>query len=129
VKTTDSYVFDPNNKPDYFLIQYNRAQNVVSVRAQYGPMVAVESYDKAESPDSAAGSNGFNTVLVEVDDIENLKAADPNYFGDVELFKTRLAEITGTGGKYTLAPQPTAPTRPRERPDDSWLRRRNPLKP
>ena len=129
VKTTDSYVFDPRNKPDYFLIQYNRAQNVVSVRGQYGPMVAVESYDRAESPDATSSSNGFNTVLVEVDEIENLKAAYPNYFGDVELFKTRLAEIAGREGReYTLAPQATAPTRPRERPDDSWFRHRKPLR-
>jgi hypothetical protein len=27
VKTTDSYVFDPNNKPDHFLIRYDSAQN------------------------------------------------------------------------------------------------------
>ena len=122
VKTTDSYVFDPNNKPDYFLIRYDRAQNLVSARALYGPIDAVRSYDSAENIDPSATNSGFNSVLVEVDEIENLKAAYPNYFGDVDLFKSKLQEaVGGEATQYSLEPQPTAPQRPREKPDYSWL--------
>jgi hypothetical protein len=122
VKTTDSYVFDPNNKPDYFLIRYDRAQNSVSARALFGPLHAVQSYDSAENIDPSATNNAFNTVLVEVDEIENLKAAYPNYFGDVDLFKSKLQEAIGAEAtQFDLEPQPTAPQRPREKPDYSWL--------
>lgn len=122
VKITDNYVFDPKNKPDYFLIRYDRNSNSVKVDAQYGPMYAVQSYDNAESIDPGATNGRFNTVLVEVDDIENLKAAYPNYFGDVELFRNMLIEATGGNpAKFELEPQPNAPKRPREKPDLSWL--------
>jgi ppGpp synthetase/RelA/SpoT-type nucleotidyltranferase len=122
VKTTDSYVFDPNNKPDFFLIRYDRAQNSVSARALYGPIDAMRSYDSAENVDPSATNSGFNTVLVEVDEIENLKAAYPNYFGDVDLFKNKLQEVIGgEAAQYNLEPQPTAPQRAREKPDYSWL--------
>jgi hypothetical protein len=42
-----------------------------------------------------AGNGSYNTVLVEVDEIDNLKAAYPNYFGDVDLFKQKLIELAG----------------------------------
>lgn len=123
VKTTDNYIFDPNNKPDYFLIRYDRATNAVSVRAQYGALDAMQSYDRAENIDPVATNSAFNTVLVEVDAIDNLKAAYPNYFGDVELFKSKLQAAVGVEPtEYSLTPQPAAPAKPRERPDYSWLK-------
>jgi ppGpp synthetase/RelA/SpoT-type nucleotidyltranferase len=122
VRITDNYAFDPNNKPDYFLIRYNRLSNAVTVNAQYGPIDAVRSYDKAETVDADATNSGYNTVLVEVDEIESLKAAYPNYFGDVDLFKSRLIEAAGgEAPEFDLTPQPTAPTPPRSKPDYSWL--------
>jgi ppGpp synthetase/RelA/SpoT-type nucleotidyltranferase len=121
VKTTDSYAFDPNNKPDFFLIRYDRSQNSVSARALYGPIDATQSYDSAESIDASATNGGFTSVLVEVDEIENLKAAYPNYFGDVDLFKKKLQGVVGDATEYNLISQPTAPQRPREKPDYSWL--------
>jgi ppGpp synthetase/RelA/SpoT-type nucleotidyltranferase len=122
VKITENYAFDPRNRPDYFLIRYDRSNNRVRVEAQYGPIYAMNSYDRAESIDPTSTNSGFNTVLVEVDEIANLKAAYPNYFGDVDLFKTKLSEATGTGTtEFNLEPQPTAPEKPRVKPDYSWL--------
>lgn len=122
VKITDDYAFDPKNRPDYFLIRYDRSNNRVQVEAQYGPIFAMNSYDRAESIEPTSTNSGFNSVLVEVDEIDNLKAAYPNYFGDVDLFKTRLSEATGTAqAEFSLEPQPTAPRKPRVKPDYSWL--------
>lgn len=122
VRITDDYVFDPKNRPDYYLIRYDRARNLVSVSPEYGPIDAVRSYDKAEAVEPMASNGNFNTVLVEVDEIENLKAAYPNYFGDVDLFKLRLQEAIGDeSGDFSLTPQQTAPKKPREKPDYSWL--------
>lgn len=123
VRTTERYKFDPKNKPDYFLIRYDRTYNTVSVRAQYGAIDAVRLYDLAENIDSRSSTgNGFTTVLVEVDEVENLRSAYPNYFGDVDLFKSKLQELVGADGPdFTLDPQPRAPVQPRPKPDYSWL--------
>lgn len=125
VKITDSYVFDPTNKPDYYLIRYDRSNNAVKVSAEYGPTYAVQSYDNAESIDPAATNGRFNTVLVEVDDIESLKAAYPNYFGDVELFRDQLILATGSEpASFKLEPQLAVPKRQKEQPDFSWMYKR-----
>jgi hypothetical protein len=56
--------------------------------------------------------------------------AYPNYFGDVQLFKTQLNKLTK--GKdieeYTVKPQETVAPRPRENPDLSWIKRRNKIR-
>lgn len=66
----------------YVLIRYDRQNEVVSVRSYAGALqgAADNSVDAGE------------TVLVQVDKIENLKAAYPNYFGDVQSFYDRLTE-------------------------------------
>ena len=58
----------------------------------------------------------YNIVLVEVDKVENLKAAYPNYFGDVQLFLRNLRLIARgkEAREYTLPPQETV--RPQELP-------------
>jgi hypothetical protein len=65
-------------------------------------------------------------VLVEADKLENLKAAYPNYFGDVQLFKTQLNNLAKGRDveEYTVKPQETVAPRPRENPDLSWFKRR-----
>ena len=47
--------------------------------------------DAAELKNAESGSGETKIVLVEVDEIENLRAAYPNYFGDVQIFKSKLA--------------------------------------
>jgi hypothetical protein len=66
----------------------------------------------------------FHSVLVEVDSIENLKATYPNYFGDVQMFRTQLRAITQGEQvvEYEMPRRIASPrTSPREKPDDSWL--------
>jgi hypothetical protein len=66
--------------------------------------------------------------LVEADSIHNLKAAYPNYFGDVQMFRTQLRAITQgeQAIEYEMPKRIAPPPTPRrEKPDDSWLRGRN----
>lgn len=67
----------------FLLIQYDRETQTVRVRSYAGAAAGAQmnATDKGE------------TVLVQVDKIANLKAAYPNYFGDVAIFRDRLAEI------------------------------------
>ena len=64
-------------------------------------------------------------VLVEVDKINDLKKAYPNYFGDVGLFHRQLRQIVlgGVAAEYTRPPRQKATKRLEEpRGDLSWLR-------
>jgi hypothetical protein len=126
VKFTDSYLLDPLSKPEYYLIQYDNISNVVHVEPYKGAILSVASYHNAELSDNRSGRDSINTVLVEVDKIENLKEAYPNYFGDVLLFKRNLKNITyGKDAKeYTLPRQETVRPAPRETPDLSWFTKR-----
>lgn len=124
VDYTSNYVIDAANKPDYYLIQYDHENGKVRVSPYSTPSVGVKSYDSAEEKIRKSGDGKINAVLVEVDQLENLKEAYPNYFGDVELFASNLRLVArGEEAKeYFLDPQPRAAEVKRERPDDSWLR-------
>jgi hypothetical protein len=126
VRFTDRYHADPNSRPVYYLIKYDHANSVVNAEPYFGAIPGVQSYDKAEISENRSGKNNVSTVLVEADGVENLKEAYPNYFGDVQLFKTNLRNITrGEEAKeYTMPPVATVAPRPRERPDLSWFKKR-----
>jgi hypothetical protein len=125
VRWTDIAV-EPNDKVCYYLIEFDNASKEVRVIPYFNPKSATFSYDNAESFDNKSGKDSKNIVLVEADKLENLKAAYPNYFGDVQLFKKQLNNLTK--GKdveeYTVKPQETVAPRPRENPDLSWFKRR-----
>lgn len=126
VRWTDIAI-SPSSPVRYYLIRFDNANKRVNVEPYFLPRSAVLSYDSAEEMDNQSGKETSNVVLVEADKIENLKDAYPNYFGDVQLFKTQLNRILK--GKdieeYTVAPQETVVThRPRENPDLSWFKRR-----
>jgi Region found in RelA / SpoT proteins len=123
VRYVDTYTFDPQNTAEYFLIRYDSESRVVSVETQYSPRLSVQSYDDAEFDAYKAGPQK-RAVLVEADDIDNLYAAYPNYFGDVQIFKLKLKEITqgAAAVEYSLPPQQTVPKKPKEKPDLSWLK-------
>jgi hypothetical protein len=112
----------------HYLIKYDTVKREVRVESYVKPIIAVSSYDEAEFIDFRAGADRENIVLVEVDKIENLKEAYPNYFGDVQLFKQQLKDITqGKGAReYTKPPRHTVPPPHKEKPDLAWLRRRKP---
>jgi hypothetical protein len=118
-----SYVFDPNSKPDYFQIEYDRAAETVQIRPYFGPIFATQSYDAAEMKNAEFGSRDTKIVLVEVDEVENLRSAYPNYFGDVQKFKSKLRDIAKHGDAidYSVPAQQRVPPKPREKPDLSWL--------
>jgi hypothetical protein len=117
---------NPKDKPTYYLIKYNNSTNEVDVSRYFAPKAAVLSYDSAEFLDNKTGRDSENVVLVEADKIDALKMAYPNYFGDVQLFRTQLGHITKGEGvrEYKLKPQETVQPRPGENPDLTWLRRR-----
>lgn len=123
VRYVDTYSRDPQSTADYFLIRYDSENRVVSVQTQYGAKLSVQSYDDAELDAYQAGPQK-RAVLVEADNIEDLYSAYPNYFGDVQIFKLRLKQITqgAAAVEYSLPPQQTVPQKPKEKPDLSWLK-------
>lgn len=111
-------------KPSHYLIRYDHDKKTVYVEPYQKTRYATDSYDKAEEV-LRAGPERDVVVLVEVDKINNLRAAYPNYFGDVELFKKQLKDITlgRSAVEYSIPPRQPAPKRDREiGVDPSWLR-------
>ena len=80
----------------WFLIQFDRAGRSVAVTGYNNPIVGSERYANEEYQ-----HEDLNSVLVEVDKIENLRAAYPNYFLDVGEFSARMSGIVC--GKPPLA--------------------------
>jgi hypothetical protein len=125
VRYVDEYVTETNYKPEYYLIKYNRAKGTVSVEPYSEPISGMKSLDAEEVTNSEKGDRNINAVLVEADSIENLKAAYPNYFGDVQIFKGILQKVTqgADAQEFALPAQALAPQKPREKPNLSWFRR------
>jgi ppGpp synthetase/RelA/SpoT-type nucleotidyltranferase len=117
---------DPKSKPEYYQIIYDRKSRIVNVEPYFNVIAGARAYDKAEV-DADKSQSGITTVLVEADGIEILKAAYPNYFGDVEKFCIQLKSIT-QGDKaveFAMLPRTTPPLRkkPSEKPDYGWIGR------
>lgn len=117
VSNLDRILPDRHHKPRYCLIEYDHQIKRVNVKYLDGPSKiggALESGDNAR----------FSSVVVEMDKIDNLKDAYPNYFGDVQLFKTSLSLVVNGKAvqQYTLPPIEKVPPPPKAIPDDSWLR-------
>jgi ppGpp synthetase/RelA/SpoT-type nucleotidyltranferase len=114
----------PGYKPTHFLIRYDTDTKTVYVEPHNAARAAVASYDLAEAKDNQSGLDTENVVLVEVDKLENLKTAYPNYFGDVELFKNKLIGITNTreAREFRRLPRPKPIPQPVEKPAKrGWL--------
>ncbi len=80
----------------YFLIQYDRAKEEVRVRGYAG---SIDGTNQASRAEESSGST--DSVLVEIDQIANLKEAYPNYFGDVGNFVSHVNAVvhgSTTGG-------------------------------
>ena len=121
---SESVLFDPRDKPDYFQIEYDRTAGKVHVRPFFGPIDATMSYDAAELRNAESGTGEKKIVLVEVDEIENLRSAYPNYFGDVQNFKTRLRSAAGSSEELdrSVPVQERVPQKKERVYDLSWLR-------
>jgi hypothetical protein len=116
-------------KARYFLIEYDSKNAKVVVRPHSTPIGGAESFDNIEAE---IRNNGvLNAVLVEADKIEALKEAYPNYFGDVQVFKSNLRLITQgkSAIEYKLPPQKRMPPPPKGVADTAWLRKRHFRKP
>lgn len=96
-----SYAFRSINnyigeKPGIFLIQYDNSDKTVRVKSYTGIKDisnGIEQYGEEEQQHSA-----INTVFVEVDKVNNLRAAYPNYYGDVQDFTDCVREAVN--GQY-----------------------------
>ncbi len=121
---SESVLFDPKEKPDYFQIEYDRAKGKVHIRPFFGPIYATMSYDAAEVRNAESGSGETKIVLVEVDEIENLRTAYPNYFGDVQKFKSKLRIAAGLPEKLerSVPVQERVPRKKERVYDLNWLR-------
>ena len=110
----------------HYLIEYDHDAKQVTITPYIATKLAVSSYDEAEFIELRSGSERKNKVLVEVDKVENLREAYPNYFGDVHLFRKQLIDITKGkhATEYTLPPVESVPARRKENPNLAWLRRR-----
>ena len=84
----------------FFLIEYDNLNQTVNVRSYQDSIKSAEQYDKREAQDASK-----TTVLVEVDKVENLKEAYPNYFLDVRLFAQNLSNLLEGKKPITLLPQ------------------------
>lgn len=106
-------------KPKYCIVKYDRKERKVDVKLLYTPS-AIEDNLETGTTD---GSN-YSTVMIEIDKVDNLRDAYPNYFGDVQLFKSRLTSVVKGEPvtEYAHPPRVRVPPRPREIADDSWFR-------
>lgn len=130
-RATDDLVENPLSRPTYYLLKFDNVTKQMSVEPYYAPKEAMLQYDNAEELDNHTGtSSKQNIVLVEADKLENLKAAYPNYFGDVQLFKMQLGKVIK--GKlveeYIVRPQESVAPRPREPANLAWLKGRSKLR-
>ncbi|MDP2377628.1 RelA/SpoT domain-containing protein [Reyranella sp.] len=100
---------------EYFLIQYDNEAGTVDVRG-YNSLNAGDGADALSSQERANAS--LTTVLVEVAKMEDLRAAYPNYFGDVTLFVQNLRKIVTNS---SIALQPGKGPVPSSPPDLSWV--------
>jgi Region found in RelA / SpoT proteins len=114
----------PYSHRDYYLIRYDHATNTVYVEP-LSKVAATMHYHSAEEVMNRTDHDNEDIVLVEVDKIENLKKAYPNYFGDVTIFGQQLRALTQgeSAAEYSVPPkQRPVPQRPGERINPSWLK-------
>jgi len=115
--------FRENRAPKFCLIKYDRENRKVDVSYTNGPSGIHDSYGTLEHDNEREGRQRYSVVMIEVEKIDDLRNAFPNYFGDVQLFKNSLSQVVSNGDieEYSLPPIERV-SKPREVPDDSWLR-------
>lgn len=118
----DTYL-QPVEKPSHWQITYDAKHRTVKIEGFNDLKKGTKSYQEAESK-TEMSEDHLNTVLVEVDKMEKLREAFPNYFGDVQLFSKNLTRIVKGRlvTEYTLPPQQVLSARPKQWADDGWLR-------
>lgn len=109
-------------KPRYCVVKYDRKERKVDVQFLYTPSVIEANLEAGEV--GGTDPSLYSTVVIEVDKVENLREAYPNYFGDVQLFKDRLTKVVKGEPvtEYAQPPRERVPPPPKEIPDDSWFK-------
>ena len=94
----------------------------MEVKYLYTPAAIEDNLEAGEG--SGTDPNRSSAVVVEIDKVENLREAYPNYFGDVQLFKSRLSSVVKGEPvtEYAHPPRERVPPPPKEVADDSWFR-------
>lgn len=118
----ERFDISPNSKPRYCLIEYFHKTSQVRVRLLDGPSKIGGTLDELDIVERNSANK--STVVVELDKIDNLTKAYPNYFGDVQLFTKSLSSVLHGGDvkEYVLPPIDRVLPPPKEVADDSWLR-------
>lgn len=113
---------EKNHTPRFCQILYDHQKRRVRVRYIDDPAKIGDALTQSDKKERSGKK--YSSVVVELDRVENLRDAYPNYFGDVQLFKNNLTRIVGgdSAREYYLPPVVRIPPKPRELPDDSWFR-------
>lgn len=111
-------------RPTHYLLSYDRDAKRVTVTPYDAARRATLSYDEAEASNNKTDSDNRNIVLVEVEKIDNLRRAYPNYFGDVSAFMERLKAVVHGASAISFMRYAQEPRRPDLTPagDPAWLR-------
>ena len=79
-----------SERSKYYLVQFDSTKQRVNIKGYSNPISGTEKSSKEEQEHVT-----LNTVLVEVDRFENLRAAYPNYYMDVDEFTSNLKWVLG----------------------------------
>lgn len=101
----------------FFLLTYYHDKKMVTIRPFISFREGTTNLENAELKDES--SSGVNTVLVQAEKVEDLKAAFPNYFLDVKLFAQRLHAVLQ--GRQ-IRPIKSTPVKSAPALDHSWVR-------
>jgi hypothetical protein len=126
-RVIDGYVLDRFAK--YLLLRFQHEEKLVRLETFSEAPAGARSYGDTErrlAMESLDDEDPANDALfVSLSQLNDLKRAFPNYFGDVRLFREQLRHICKGRGvaTYDLPPQALAPPRRREIINPGWLRR------
>lgn len=120
----DTYIMGGHDKPRYYVIIYGK-DRIVRVSTYLNVIAGLETVEEIERRIELQ-NDASKVVLVEVDKVDQLVAAYPNYFGDVSMFVHNLKSLCGwkEAVEYTMAPQSVVKPKPYEKPNFGWLNRR-----
>jgi len=95
---------------------------MVEVKPYFSALEGTASLGEFEQ-EIVSRDNDSKVVLVEVEKVEGLVEAYPNYFGDVTLFIQNLKSICEgkSAIEYNMAPREVVAPKPEEVGDPSWL--------
>lgn len=85
----------PRNRPEFYVLEFDNVEQIVKVRPFYNNVEGIAAYNTSERNELSNNDQRTVNVLVDAKNVEDLKNAFPNYFGDVELFGELLTELVG----------------------------------